>query len=106
MPTMPEKDPAFWAPLIMLLREHGGAAVLTFTISFLRICWEGKETSWPRRLLEAALGASLVFLVGIAAEKFGLNGGWSYAIAGFIGVLGVDQVRLIARRWAERKVEA
>lgn len=107
MQTMPpEKDPAFWASLLAPLREHGLAAALGFALTWLRIHWEGKETSLKRQLLEAALGGVLAFLVGIAAEKFGLSGGWSYAVAGAVGIFGVEQVRQLSRRWVEKKVEA
>ncbi|MNF00357.1 Phage holin family (Lysis protein S) [compost metagenome] len=48
----------------------------------------------------------LAFLVGVGAEKFGLAGGYSYAVAGVVGVLGIEQVRQMATRWANRKVDA
>ncbi|MGE6473228.1 hypothetical protein [Serratia proteamaculans] len=30
---------------------------------------------------------------------------WSFATAGFIGVLGVEQARQLGKRWAERKAD-
>lgn len=97
----PEHDPATWAAV----REHLFAGGLGFLLSWMRIRWEGKETSVKRQLLEAALGGVLVFLVGMASQKFGLSGGWSYAVAGSVGVFGVEQVRQFGRKWAEKKVE-
>ncbi|RCL22988.1 phage holin, lambda family [Pseudomonas sp. AFG_SD02_1510_Pfu_092] len=102
----PEKDPVFLTDLLVLLREHGLAACMGFALSWLRVRWEGKETSLKRQMLEAVLSGVLVFLVGIAAEKFGLSGGWSYAVAGFVGFLGVEQVRQLGRKWAEKRAEA
>lgn len=105
MTRMPDKDPSFWAVAILALREHGLAVALAFFLSYIRILYDDKEPSPVRQLLEALLGALLVFLVGLASEKFGMSSGWSYAVAGFVGVLGVNQVRAMARKWAAKKVE-
>lgn len=107
MPNMPpEKDLTFWVIVTAALKDHGLAGLLAFVLSYLRILYEAKEPRWDRQLLEAALGGVLVFLVGIGAEKAGLGGGWSYGVGGVVGVLGVEQVRLFARRWAERKADS
>lgn len=105
MQNMPEKDPGLWAALLVVLREHGLATVLTFLLSYVRILYDDKESRFVRQLIEAALGALMVFTIGLTAEHFGLSSGWSYAAAGFIGTLGVNQIRTIARRWAVRKAE-
>ncbi|WP_443191390.1 phage holin, lambda family [Pseudomonas indica] len=102
---MPERDPAFWATVLLALREHGLAVGLAFVLSYIRILYDDKEPSPVRQLLEALLGSLLVLLVGLGAEKFGMSSGWSYAVAGFVGVLGVNQVRAFARKWAARKVD-
>jgi lambda family phage holin len=107
MPNMPpEKDPNFWVMLAAALRDHGLPAALATILSYLRILYDDKEPRWDRRLLEAALGGVLVFMVGIGAEKFGMTGGYAYAVAGFVGVLGVEQVRQLGRQWASRKVDS
>ncbi|WP_228393641.1 phage holin family protein [Pseudomonas helleri] len=107
MPTMPpEKDPTFWVMFAAALRDHGLPAALAAVLTYLRVLYDDKEPRWDRRLIEAALGAVLVFLVGVGAEKFGMGGGLSYAVAGFVGVLGVEQVRQVGRRWAERKADS
>lgn len=107
MPTMPpEKDPTFWVMLAASLRDHGLAATLAAVLSYLRILYDDKEHRWERRLIESALGGVLTFLVGVGAEQFGMGGGFSYAVAGSVGVLGVDQVRKWASSWGNRKVEA
>lgn len=102
----PEKDPAFWVMLLAALRDHGLAAGLAFALSYLRILYDDKEPNRERQFLEAALGGVLVFLVGLGAEKAGLSSGWSYGVAGFIGVLGVEQVRQLGRRWAEKRTDS
>lgn len=105
MKTMPEKDLSFWAGLAFVLREHGLAVLLTFALSYVRILYDAKEPNPIRQLIEASLGALLVLVIGLTAEKFGLSSGWSYGAAGFIGTLGVNQVRAMARKWAQRKAE-
>lgn len=105
MTKMPDKDPSFWAIVLLALREHGLAVALAFVLSYVRILYDDKEPKPVRQLLEASLGALIVLLVGLAAEKFGMSSGWSYAVAGFVGVLGVNQVRTLAQKWASRKVE-
>lgn len=104
MPKMPEKDPSMWAVVLMALREHGLAVALTFVLSYLRILYDDREPNPIRQLIEACLGAVIVLVVGLTAEEFGLSPGWSYAAAGFVGTLGVNQVRAMARKWAVRKV--
>lgn len=107
MSTMPpEKDPTFWVIVFAALKDHGFAGLLAFALSYLRILYDDKEPRWDRQLLEAALGGVLVFLVGVGAEKAGMGGGLSYAVAGAVGVLGVEQVRQLARRVVERKADS
>ena len=96
----PENDPT----LIEQINTHGVAAGMAFVLSWLRIQYDNKEPRPVRRLIEASLGGVLVFLIGITAERFGVSQGWSYVAAGFIGVLGVDQVREFAHKWARKKV--
>ena len=106
MPPMPpEKDPGFWFVLVAAFRDHGLPAALAAVLTLLRIMYDDKEPRWDRRLLEAALGGVLTFLVGVGAERFGVSGGYSYAVAGVVSVLGIEQVRQFATRWASRKVD-
>lgn len=101
---MPHKDPAFLDVVIAALKSHGLAVLLTFILSYLRILYDDREPKPLRQLIEALLGALMVLIIGLTCEKFGLSSGWSYAAAGFIGTLGVNQVRTLARKWANRKV--
>lgn len=105
MPNMPDKDPGLWDALLVVLRDHGLAVVLTFALSYMRILYDDKEPSVMRQLIEATLGALIVLAVGLTAERFGASSGWSYAAAGFIGTLGVNQVRGLAKRWAAKKAD-
>ncbi len=105
MAHMPEKDPSFWVLVLTALRENGLAMGLTFALTWLRIQYDGQETRPIRQLIEATLGALIVMVVGLTVKEFGLSIAWSFATAGFVGVLGVEQARQLGRRWAERKVD-
>lgn len=105
MKIMPEKDPSFWAMVLNALRDNGLAMVLTFLLIWLRIQYDGKETKPVRQIIESILGALIVMVVGLTVQKFGLSSGWSFFAAGFVGILGVDQVRQLGKRWSERKAE-
>ena len=100
---MPAHDPNLWGIILAAINQHGFAAGLAFVIAYLRILYDDKEPRTVRRLLEAALGGTIVFIVGMTGDHFGLHAGWTYATAGAIGVLGVDWVRTKARAWADKK---
>jgi lambda family phage holin len=104
MPKMPEKSPEFWVALAAALREHGLAMMLTFVLSYIRIHLYGDKKSPLAKLLEATFGALLIMLVGLGVNAMGANLAWTLFAAGLIGLLGVDQVRALAGKWAERKV--
>ena len=66
---------------------------------------DAKEPRPVRQIIEPLLGAIIVLVVGVACKEFGLSSGWSFFAAGFIGILGVEQVRQLGRKWAERKAD-
>lgn len=105
MSHMPDKDPSFWALALTALRENGLAMVLTFALTWLRIQYDAKETTPWRQFIEATLGALIVMVVGLTVKEFGLSIAWSFATAGFIGVLGVEWARQLGKRWAERRAD-
>ena len=49
--------------------------------------------------------AKRVGLSYLTVKEFGFSIAWSFATAGFIGVLGVEQARQLGKRWAERKAD-
>lgn len=99
-----EKDLGLWASAIELFRAHGLAALLAFALSYVRIIYDDEEPRTVRQLIEATLGGLIVLTVGLTCEHLGLSSGWSYFAAGFVGLVGVEQVRALARRVAERKL--
>ena len=102
---MPDKT-LLWPALMEALNTHGLAGLMAFALGYLRIIYDDKESRPVRQFIEALLGACITVVVGLSAEHFGMSSGWAYACAGFTGVLGVNQVRQFAQRWAEGKVKA
>lgn len=102
---MPDKT-LLWSALVEAFNTHGLAGIMAFALGYLRIIYDDKESRPVRQFIEALLGACITVVVGLSAEHFGMSSGWAYACAGFTGVLGVNQVRQFAQRWAEGKVKA
>ena len=103
---MPDKYTHVWLALIDMLNTHGLAGLMAFILGYLRIIYDERESRPGRQFIEAALGACITVVVGLTAEHFGMSGGWAYACAGATGVLGVNQVRVMAQRWAMGKINS
>jgi lambda family phage holin len=103
---MPDKYTHVWPALIDMLNTHGLAGLMAFILGYLRIIYDERESRPVRQFIEAALGACITVVVGLSAEHFGMSSGWAYACAGATGVLGVNQVRVMAQRWAMGKINS
>lgn len=103
---MPEKTPEFWIAITAVFREYGLVMTATFALSYIRIRLYGERKSFIATLLEAAFGALLIMLIGLGINAMGLNVAWTLFSAAFIGLLGVDQIRALAQKWANRKVDS
>lgn len=103
---MPDKYTTVWPALVEAFNTHGLAGLMAFVLGYLRIIYDDREPRPVRQFIEALLGACITVIVGLTAEHFGMSSGWAYACAGFTGVLGVNQVRQLAQRWANGKVGA
>jgi len=44
-----------------------------------------------------------MMVVGLTVKEFGFSIARSFATAGFLGILGVEYPRQLAKRWADRK---
>ena len=99
---MPDKDLAgLWA----ILPEPIRAAIIGALVAFLRVMYDGGESSkWPRLLLECALCGAISLSVASLVSALGVVGEFDAAIGGAVGLLGVDQVRAWARRVGERRI--
>ncbi|WP_263143987.1 phage holin, lambda family [Pseudomonas sp. RIT-PI-AD] len=103
---MPDK-PDTWAWFITWL-EHQWPAIYA---AFLGACIAGlRVISGGGGLRKAALEAPLCGFITLSAssglELFGLTGASAPFFGGVIGLLGVEGVRALARRYVERTVEA
>lgn len=100
---MPDKDPSLlfllWEGLPSSLR----AAIMSFVVATLRVMYDGKEPSFFRRLLEAALCGAIAMAVTSGATAIGIGGDLSTFVGGAVGLLGADKVRSVARRRFERE---
>ena len=106
MRKMPDKDPSFWVLVLLALKENGLAMAIAFVLAWLRIQLDAKEASVWRKLLEASIGSVIVMVVGLTVKEFGFSIGWAFATSAFVGILGVEQLRQLGKRWAERKVDS
>lgn len=102
---MPEKDPSNWIGLWSALPEAFRAALLSAVIAWLRIMYDGKESRWVRRLLEAMLCGGVTLACASAISAMGLNPDWAVFVGGAIGGLGIEPVRQLALRFAARKAD-
>lgn len=102
---MPNNDPSFWESIVTIFREYGVIMCITFILSYLTISRDGKELKMIYRLRDSFIGSLLVLITGMAFKEIGLSAGWTYVIAGFIGVYGVDTFKEYAKKWADRKLD-
>lgn len=105
MRKMPEKDPSFWVLVLLALKENGLAMGLAFVLAWLRIQYDAPETSNGRKLLEASIGALIVLSVGLMVKEFNFSYGWALFTSGFVGIAGVEYIRQLGKRWAEKKAD-
>ena len=92
------------AKLIDSIPESFRAALLAGVVAFLRIIYDGNESRWVRRILEAALCGAIALGVAHLVEALGMSSGWATFLGAAIGLFGADQVREWGRLIAERRV--
>lgn len=102
--AVPEKNFAVWVALWESLPEPLRAAIMAWVVAMLRIVYDRKEPSWMRRLLESSLCGAIGYGVAAGAEAFGLAPGASIFFGSAVGLLGVDWVRVQARRVADKRI--
>lgn len=102
---LPDKDPNFIQTVITVFREYGFIMVITFILSYLSMSRDGKEPKIIYRLRDSIIGSIIVLIVGMACNEFGISLGWTYVIAGFVSVYGLDAIKELAKRWAEKRID-
>jgi len=82
------------------------AVLLAVVVAFLRVSRD-EEPRAIRRVLESAFCGAITVAVFYFVKAVGLEGYQDYAVflGGFIGMLGSDFVRGIARKFASSKIK-
>lgn len=115
---MPEKDPNLWAALMAgcsavwsavvtaMGTPTGQGGIMALTVSFLRILWEGKETSKVRIILESLICGALSLSASSIIEWMDWPPSLSVGAGGAIGFIGVTAIRELIVRFIGKKVDA
>lgn len=104
---MPIKNPDVWATIwnwVALHMNSINSFVLTFIIAFLRIVYVGKERKCWRILVECLLCGSLAVASESLFEYFQMPAKLAIALGAIIAMFGIDQVRLFAKNYVDKKV--
>lgn len=96
---MPWKDPHNW------LHAEIMAPILSFVLAFLRTIYQDQEPRWVRRFLESAICGLITLSSGFAIDAMGVHGDWKYAVAGGIGFLGTEYIRIVAVKFINKNVD-
>jgi len=81
-----------------------GSAIMAAVLSALRVLGDNQSNKWQRLALETPTAGCIGLLAMMAAVEMGL-GPWTAAfIAGMIGHVGTDYVRVLARRFANSRI--
>lgn len=104
---MPIKNPDVWATIwgwVVLHMNSINNFFLTFIIAFLRIVYVGKERKCWRILVECLLCGSLAIASESLFEYFQMPAKLAIALGAIIAMFGIDQVRLFAKNYVDKKV--
>ncbi|WP_459749816.1 phage holin, lambda family [Pseudomonas sp. 3A(2025)] len=107
MTPMPEKDPVFWAALLAWLATHQPqlyAAAMSTAVAVLRVAY-GRGPA-RQMAFEGMLCGCLTLCLVPLLDWASLPQGMATFAGGALGFLGVERVRALANRWAERKINA
>ena len=100
--TMPNKDPALWAALMVWLHENWPSIygfLLAVAIAWLRITYQGGDKR--RRIIESLLCGAISLAMSNGMELFGVPREFSGFVGGAIGFIGVDTLR----KWSIAKLK-
>lgn len=98
---MPERLGQFWEAIPVPIR----AALLAAIVALLRIYYDNNEPRTLRRLIEAVLCGAIAFGLAEGLVAASVPTGMSTFAGGFVGLLGADKAREVARRYMQRKLE-
>jgi lambda family phage holin len=107
MSKMPEKNPDFWAQVwIVVTTPLWQGAIMSATISMLRVLYEGKEANKRRVLLEALMCGGLSLSASSVIEWMAWPSSLSVGAGGAIGFIGVTAIRELIIRFLGRKADS
>ena len=96
---MPWRNPENWLSAELM------APVLSFVLALLGLMHKDDKPNWKRTLVYSAMCGLITFSFGRAVSALGMHGDWKYAIGGCVGLLGVDFVRELVTKAANKKVD-
>ena len=95
---MPERQ--FWEAIPTPIR----AAFLAVAVALLRVYYDDNEPRTLRRLIEAVLCGAIAFGLAEGLAAASVPTGMATFAGGFIGLLGADKAREVARRYMQHKI--
>lgn len=103
---MIEKDPAIWATIWSALTGTSPAvkgAAMAVVIAYLRVMYDGKESSALRKTLESLLCGALTLSSASVIEWMQLPPSMAVAVGGAIGWIGVTELRARVLRFLDNR---
>lgn len=97
---MPERLGPLWESIPVPIR----AALLAAAVALLRVYYDNNEPRTLRRLFEAALCGAISFGLAEGLVAASVPPGMATFAGGFVGLLGADKVREVARRYMQHKI--
>ena len=95
---MPERQ--FWEAIPAPIR----AAFLAVAVALLRVYYDNNEPRTLRRLIEAVLCGAIAFGLAEGLAAASVPTGMATFAGGFVGLLGADKAREVARKYVRDKL--
>ena len=95
---MPERQ--FWEAIPAPIR----AAFLAVAVALLRVYYDNNEPRTLRRLIEAVLCGAIAFGLAEGLVAASVPTGMATFAGGFVGLLGADKAREVARKYVRDKL--
>lgn len=97
---MPERLGPLWEAIPVPIR----AAFLASVVALLRVYYDNNEPRTLRRLIEAVLCGAISFGLAEGLVAASVPPGMATFAGGFVGLLGADKAREVARRYMQHKI--
>ena len=97
---MPERLGPLWEAIPVPIR----AAFLASVVALLRVYYDNNEPRTLRRLIEAVLCGAISFGLAEGLVAASVPPGMATFAGGFVGLLGADKAREVARKYMRDKL--